>query len=304
MTNPPTTQSQKRFHESAGALFSAKTGGQPYSFLFLKSSTDVGVMRNGGRNGARYAPQSLLATFKKFAQTKSMSELAFLDVEVSDEAEELKDFSSAQRSESDRIRSIVKDYHEARICHVGGGHDHVFPLLTALAPDFKKVLVINIDAHADTRVDEKHHSGTPFRQFANSFSGDFQLYQIGLHPFANSFSTLSPLSRGKLEILWRRDLNSSSLAQFFSKIKAEVNDETLVLFSLDADALIGSEVPGVSAVNPGGITRSELLEVWDHYRKLPLRHRPVMGIYELNPLYDTLSSLSMRTLASFVFETI
>ncbi len=303
MTKPPISQSQKRFQESVGALFSKSDASDGAQCLFLKSSTDIGVIRNGGRNGARFAPQSFLSTFKKFSQNKTLSELAFYDFEVANHDEEATDFHLAQKKEAERISAILKSRPSSRICHLGGGHDHIYPLLTAVSKTFEKVIVINIDAHADTRTDEEFHSGTPFRQFANEFSGEFHLFQIGLHPFANSFSTLSPLNKAQGKTLWKKEMNKESVEQFFAHIKKVMTPKTLVIFSLDADALVGSEVPGVSAVNPGGLTRTELLEVWECYRKLPLEHLPVMGIYELNPLYDTLSSFSMRTIASFVFES-
>lgn len=303
MTKPSISQSQKRFQESVGALFSKSDPSSTAQCLFLKSSTDIGVIRNGGRNGARFAPQSFLSTFKKFSQNKTLSELAFYDFEVANHDEEVADFHSAQKKEAERISTILKSHPSSRLCHIGGGHDHIYPLLTAISKTFEKVIVINIDAHADTRTDEEFHSGTPFRQFANEFAGEFHLYQIGLHPFANSFSTLSPLKKGDGKTLWKKEMNQDSIKVFFDQIKRTIDPKTMVIFSLDADALVGSEVPGVSAVNPGGLTRTELLEVWEHYRHLPLAHLPVMGIYELNPLYDTLSSFSMRTIASFVFES-
>ncbi|MFP5387174.1 MAG: hypothetical protein ACLGHN_13935, partial [Bacteriovoracia bacterium] len=66
MTKPSNSQSLKRFQESLGHLFSSDTGKK--KCLILKSSSDIGVIRNGGRNGARFAPQSFLSTFKKFSQ--------------------------------------------------------------------------------------------------------------------------------------------------------------------------------------------------------------------------------------------
>ena len=35
---------------------------------------------------------------------------------------------------------------------------------------------------------------------------------------------------------------------------------------------------------------------------LSSNHAPIVGIYELNPVYDTLSMISMRTLGTFLFE--
>lgn len=304
MTKPSITQSQKRFQESVGALFSKEDRIPKNTCLFLKSSSDTGVIRNGGRNGARFAPQSFISTFKKFAQDKTINELAFFDIEVSSIEEEQADFHEAQKTETARIQAAIKDHPATKIIHIGGGHDHIYPLLSATSVNYDKVVVINIDAHADTRTDENFHSGTPFRQFAREFKGDFRLYQIGLHPFANSFSTLTDLEKGKMEVLWMRDVNDSNVDAFFKKIANEVNEKTLVVFSIDADALSGHEVPGVSAVNPAGLTRAQLLKIWTHYHLLKKSHLSVVGIYELNPIYDTLASVSMRTMASFVFETL
>lgn len=304
MTNPAITQSQKRFQESIGALFSKDAKNPGKQCLFLKSSTDFGVIRNGGRNGARFAPQSFLSTFKKFSQNEILKEWNFVDIEVSSPEEEAADFHRSQDIESEKITAALKEYPDAFLCHIGGGHDHAYPFLKSLSAKYKKVIVINIDAHADTRTDGAFHSGTPFRQFSDFYKGEFKLFQIGLHPFANTFSTLSPLNSGEMNILWKKDLSESSLIAFFKNIKDELNQDTLVVFSIDADALEGSLVPGVSAVNPDGLTRNELLLIWSFYRNLSLGHKPVMGIYELNPVYDTLASLSMRTLGSFVFEVL
>lgn len=300
MTKPAITQSQKRFQESLSSQFSAQE--QSPTCLFLKSSSDVGVIRNGGRNGARFAPQSFLATFKKFTQDKTTQGTFFKEFEVANINEEEGDFHLAQTQEALRIADLIKQYPQARVYHIGGGHDHIYPLLKAASADFKKVVVLNVDAHADTRTDDQHHSGTPFRQFAREFEGEFSLFQLGLNSFANSFSTLAPLEHGQMHILWQKDLNSNSLDKFFIQMGNEIDEHTLLIFSLDADALCGFEVPGVSAVNATGIERSTLLDIWKRYSKLSSQ-RPLVGIYELNPLYDTLSALSMRTIASFVFES-
>lgn len=304
MTNPAITQSQKRFQESVGQLFSAVRGNSPNHCLFLKSSTDVGVMRNGGRNGARFAPQSFLSTFRKFSQNEELKKWTFTDAEVSDQQLEESDFHSAQDVEAGKISELVSSSKDAMICHIGGGHDHIYPLLKGVSKTYKSVIVINVDAHADTRTDGSFHSGTPFRQFSETFAGTFELFQVGLHPFANSFSTLTPLSKGKMNILWKKDFSEQAVRTFFKEISDKMTDQTLVVFSIDADALTAAEVPGVSAVNPDGLTRQNLLTLWKSYRELQLQHAPIVGIYELNPVYDSLASISMRTMGSFVFEAI
>jgi formiminoglutamase len=300
MTNPTITQSQKRFQESVGSQFGPQKGKIP--FLFLTSPSDFGVIRNGGRNGARFAPQSFLSAFAKFTSNAQTSGHSFIVREVSNGEEEQTDFIKAQKAESRRIDEAIKEFPSAKICHLGGGHDHVYPLLVALGKRYEQIIVVNVDAHADTRIDDHPHSGTPFRQFAEAFYGQFWLFQVGLHPFANSVSTLSELPRAQTETLWRDDLTPEKLENLFQKIGSLINDRTCVLLSLDADALAGHEMPGVSAVNPYGLTNKELRIIWKHYKALSLKHAPMLGIYELNPLYDTLAGLSMKTLGSFVFE--
>ena len=298
MTKPPITQSQKRSFESLAAKFGPFDGtNQESELIFLKSSSDIGVIRNGGRNGARFAPQSFLVAFKRLTQDEHSQKFAFKEVEVSSAIEEEeKDFHEAQNLEAGRIQKAVSE--KSWICHIGGGHDHVYPLLKALSQNKKKVIVINVDAHADTRDDESHHSGTPFRQFSEEFSGEFHLFQVGLHPFANSKSTLANI---KMNILWKNELSEAEM--FFKGIEKLVTSETLVVFSLDADALDGSIVPGVSAVNGNGLQMRELEKLWSQYVKL-VPHKPILGIYELNPVFDTLSMMSMRAMAAFVFGTL
>ncbi len=302
MTNHYITQSQKRYQDSIGSLF-RPWDYSPKDVIFLKSSTDVGVQRNGGRNGARYAPQSLLSYLKKLNKLPHINKLTFCECEVASEIEETSNFEVAQKLESKRISDILNASPKSFLCHIGGGHDHIYPLLLSLTNKFSRIIVINIDAHADTRTDLEFHSGTPFRQFDESRLVDFHLFQVGLHSFANSATTLSPLNKGSMSVLWRHDLRQpEKIATFFESIKSFVSNETAVVFSLDADALQGSQVPGVSAVNGNGLTISELESIWRGYRNIDLHHPPIIGIYELNPVYDTLSMLSMRTVGNFLFE--
>lgn len=301
MTKTLNTQSEKRHQESLGARFSTSEG---KAILFLKSSSDIGVIRNGGRNGARLAPKSLLSYFRKLALDEKARHLSFREMEVSSMDEEKADFARAQENEALRIRTCISANQGGKVIHLGGGHDHIYPLLKSFEHK-KKIIVLNLDAHADTRTDVDSHSGTPFRQFAREYAGEFHLFQLGLHVFANSESTLSPLPKGKMHVLWRKDLmDQKKWDDFFSEMKKLIDDETVVIFSLDADALSGELVPGVSAVNGLGLKTDELFQAWQMYRALPMKHEPILGIYELNPVYDTLSAMSMRFMSNFLFVTL
>jgi formiminoglutamase len=301
MTKSTITQSQKRFEESVGKLFTLSDSNL-HQCVFITSSTDIGVVRNGGRNGARLAPQAFLSTLKKFTLVEKLMNYRFINTEVSNPKEEEKDFKHAQKQEAERITEVIQSNPSSTFIHIGGGHDHIYPLMRALSDTFQKLVVINIDAHADTRTDPENHSGTPFRQFGDEFPGKLKLFQIGLNSFANSFSTLEPIGETKMNVLWINQLNPENLKNLFHTIQAEIDEATAVIFSLDTDALNGGIMPGVSAVNPLGLNLPQLCEIWGYYKNLKISHRPIVGIYELNPVYDTLAGLSMRTIGSFVFE--
>lgn len=287
-----------RVQETIKPLFEKQEG---YSLIFLTSSSDMGVVRNNGRNGAKYAPQSLLFHFKKMTQDNDLKNWRFSQVEVSDQSSEEKNFIEAQRQERDKIKEINLFDHDF-ICHIGGGHDHVYPLVSALNEKFSKVIVINIDAHADTRTDNKFHSGTPFRQLDREIE-NLTVFQLGLHPYSNSFSTLTKLKR-EMPILWKNEIDTQSIEKFFKSISEELTQNTLVVFSLDADALTGNIMPGVSAVNSDGLNLDQLKIMMNHYLEMNLSHPPIMGLYELNPVYDQLSGLSMNTAANFIFHSL
>lgn len=288
----------KRVNESIRPLFQKESGKH---LLFLTSSSDMGVIRNNGRNGAKFAPRSLLFHFKKMTQDQDLKEWRFSEVEVSSQEAEIENFHQAQQTEQRKIKEAHPLAHNF-ICHIGGGHDHIYPLVSALKDNFSKVFIINIDAHADTRTDEEFHSGTPFRQLDSEIN-NFKLFQLGLHPYSNSFSTLSAL-KTEMPILWKKDFSEDKVQEYFKAISDELTSDSLVIFSLDADALSGHMVPGVSAVNADGLNLDQLKMIMNHYLKLKISHPPIVGIYELNPVYDQLSGLSMNTMANFLFHTL
>ncbi len=308
MMKDTNTQWQKRFEESLAAkeVIFSKLSTDYSSLLFITSSSDVGVMRNGGRNGARFAPKAIINSFKKWAITTRLANLQWGQVEVANQAHELQDFTAAQLNEVNQL-SHVLNKGKQRVIHLGGGHDHIYPLLQALAEDYSKIVVLNIDAHADTRVDKDPHSGTPFRQFADSYKGEFHLFQYGLHEFANTESTLSPLGRGTQHRLFYNQLNDQNLVDsFLENLSLEINESCAFVFSLDADALSSEFMEAVSAVNPNGISRQQYFSLWNFYNSIveTKKLRSFVGIYEVNPMYDSVSNKSIRALSSIIYEMI
>lgn len=272
----------------------------PGDTLILCAPSDHGVQRNGGRSGARWAPQAILNVFSKLTPRRGTPQFMRV-IEVSHQNEESISYEAAFSEQAKRIRPLT--HHP--IVHLGGGHDHVLALLSAL--DDRPLCVINIDAHLDTRVDPEPHSGNPFRQFSQTARHVFSLHQIGIHPFANSASTQSPLPNGKMYTLLKADCQDAAhLRAFLARLESELTQDTRVVFSLDCDALKASDVEAVSAPNHDGLSLDLVLQLVKFYRDLcrTRGQNPIWGVYEFNPVYDTVSSRSARAIAGLVYEMI
>jgi formiminoglutamase len=283
-------------------ILNNKTRPSEASILFFKSSSDIGTIRNFGRRGSNFAPEAILTIVKKLALH---NEETWSDIEIAQPQLELEDFELAQKEYSVTLATALQSYTNARkFIYLGGGHDHVYPLLKALNTKSLKIKVINIDAHLDTRIDSLSNSGTPFRQFANEFEGQFELIQLGIHDFANSKTTMSDLGKTKEVVATYDDLkhltnNFTNNRKLFERM-IPYDHEALYLFSLDADALEAGIMEGVSAVNHRGLPYHFVEELLIYAQDvLRTKH---YGFYEYNPIYDNLSQKGARTLASLIYK--
>lgn len=247
----------------------------------LTSSSDIGVIRNGGRRGSNFGPQAILSNVFKMASHQTQNK--FFIQEVSSN-------NFDQISDANRISPLIKN--KKKIIHLGGGHDHVYPLLRAINQHYKKITVINIDAHLDTRIDKVAHSGTPFRQFAETVDGEFHLIQFGIHDFSNPDSSFNPLPKGKMEI-------AKSLHDLKNILTKDFEPDHALVFSLDCDAIEASIMEGVSAVNHKGIPFEQIEEILELVRKN--KQGIFFGIYEYNPVYDNLSEKGSKAIASLIY---
>lgn len=272
-------------------------------YLFIKSSSDVGTIRNMGRRGSSFAPKAILSVFTKMSHHNQDK---WSEIEISNSALEEKDFDLAQKNYSENLADLLNDHEKKAYIHLGGGHDHAYPLLMSINKKVKKICVINIDAHLDTRQDKFHNSGTPFRQFSNDFQGEFELIQLGIHLYANTISTMEKLTRGNEKIISFNECKTQTShfqknTAFFETL-IPFDPETTYVFSLDADALSSAIMEGVSAVNHQGLPIefvSELLE----YMQEKLQTK-FFGFYEYNPVYDNLSQKGARALCALLYQII
>ena len=294
LMDPILNQSRpQRLQESLSALTGKGT-------IIALAPSDHGVLRNGGRAGARWAPQALLTAWKKLAAPASDTRFSYHS--VTHQQKEEQGFEAMLEQQAQTLRSLLG---AGPLVHLGGGHDHILPLLQAL--DDRPVCVLNIDAHLDTRMDPEPHSGNPFRQFAVTAKFPLQLHQVGIHPYANALSTQTELSRGEMPILWRRQCDDPAhVAAFLQRLEMSLPHNARVVFSLDCDALMASDVEAVSAPNHDGLSLHFVRQLAFFYRDLCQRRgqAPIWGIYEYNPLYDTVSGRGARAIAGLMYDMV
>ena len=262
--------------------------------LLLTSSSDIGVLRNGGRRGAAHGPTAIISQLKKLiAPDKKFS---IQHIETAKKQEEAEDFVSSQIKQAERIKnSLSKDL---PILHLGGGHDHIYPLIKALliSNPNKSIHILNLDAHLDTRQDKLFHSGTPFRQLANEYPMQVKITQIGIHSYTNARENYQNMPCEMS--VWEQDKwNDKEVTSFFKTYK-----DDLIFLSLDADGLHANIMEAVSAVNHLGLDGHFVVKLFNHYLDVINKKDWMIGIYEYNPLFDNLSNKGSRYLASLIYQ--
>ena len=209
------------------------------NILFLNYSSDIGTIRNQGRRGSLYAPEAILNIVKKLS---SHNLKKWTSVEIANPKDESENFENTQKKYIQKaIQTLAQTSLVEKVIYLGGGHDHIYPSVMAINESSKNVVVINLDAHLDTRTDAEANSGTPFRQLDRDFVGDLEIIQLGIHEYANSISTMSNLTHAKEVVATYEDVRFGTKdfteTEKFLKRIIPFNKEATYVFSLDSDVL-------------------------------------------------------------------
>lgn len=229
-------------------------------YVLLGISESIGPQANYGRPGAEKTFDAFLSSFcnLQWNETIHKESITYLGKissiksfttinEAKERVSELDEFVYGILSpiiESGKIPIVI-----------GGGHNNALPLIHSLATHFKKVTVVNMDAHADCRALEGRHSGNSF-----SYAFEKQLLSkyavFGLHKAYLNQSMIEYLKANSIQfeyfdnyILGNKDFKNDIQA-FIQSIES---DEKLGI-ELDLDSI--SNFPS-SAMNPIGFSISD-----------------------------------------------
>lgn len=251
--------------------------------------TDEGVKRNGGRIGAKDAPDAIRTELYKrtgfvLGKETSPSSLPIFDfgnIKIGKTLEETHDKLAETVSLliANNVIPIV----------LGGGHDIAFPNFLGFSKGKQTVGVINIDTHLDFRKPiPKRNSGTSFRQMLDhhtSALNAMNFVEVGIQSFANSEEHYTELTERGATVFSLRDVREDGMTKVMElayELAAASTDSLYISF--DMDAVKGSDAPGVSASLPTGLTAEEFLVAALFAGKR--RKVKMIDLVELNPKYD------------------
>lgn len=244
---------------------------------------DTGVRLNQGRPGARDGPRAFRAALAKYGLARPMDfparGLSF--PEVYDVGDVLPGESLAQTH--DRVTSVALTLLKGGYLPVGigGGHDLTFPLVRALmlyhsehdqnrwpAPNG-----VYVDPHLDVRPEPG--SGMAFRAILEH-TGVRALTNVGANPLVNTPEHLNWFTAHGGLVLPASAIDDGDELD-------RILDEAWFV-SLDLDALDASVAPGVSALNPEGLSSAALAKV--AHRAGASLWVGCFDLMELNPAHD------------------
>lgn len=247
--------------------------------MIIGFPSDSGVVRNGGRPGAREGPDAIRRHLYRFTPTSDLKQPAGLWETVCDAG----NIRTTGDTEADQqILGEIVAWCLRKKCIplvLGGGHETAFGHFSGYQAVGQAVHCVNLDAHLDVRSYENGaHSGSPYRQALELTGSVCDRYDVigaqrhtvaaGHLKFAEQFG----------RVYFREDCREESVREVIAGSGAPV------YLSVDLDVLDQSVAPGVSAPCVNGLSPDELYRIM----KLLLGSGRVgsLDFVELNPVYD------------------
>lgn len=232
---------------------------------------DVGVRLNNGRPGAADGPRAFRAALAGYgiAQPAGFNWPRVFDAGDVTPAPGVHAEGLAETHA--RITEAALALHRAGLfpIAIGGGHDLTFPFVRAAIQHHRAKATetfagVYFDAHLDVRPTPPPGSGMPFRSLIEDCNAG-PLMIIGHNPLANSREHAAYFTSacGGRNIIADDDLigriddlggPDDLLAPLHNEDPASIDH---LFCSFDLDALDASHAPGVSAMNPAGMTTRE-----------------------------------------------
>lgn len=251
-------------------------------FAILGYATDLGVALNAGRIGAYRGPDEVRTALGNLPviMGKYLSDAGNISTSEST-------IEAAQHLLGEKAGKLLGLGYKPIL--IGGGHDVAFGSFLGAQNHIdpkKKLGMINLDAHFDLRHAHGHNSGTAFfnaAEYCKAQGHEFNYMVLGIQEAANTQALFNRAN--ELGVTYYLD---SALAttnpDWKNAINRFISQVDYVYLSIDMDVMNVAFAPGVSAINPLGITPWKLREILSFI--LSENKTLIVDVAELNPDFD------------------
>jgi formimidoylglutamase len=223
---------------------------QPGDVVLLGLCNDQGVRANGGRPGAAEGPSGFRKSFFR------LDAGCLGDRTLWDAGDVPADAPYAAFLDAARAVVSLCIQQGALPLVVGGGHDCSYGNYLGLCDARPEApAVIAVDAHLDLRPTHEPSSGNPFfRMLEHGLPGD-GLVEVGLIPWVNALAHRRYAEAKGAHLHFLEPGSGFAPVELVREaLGAFQAQEQPVLATFDLDVFSAAHAPGVSAVNPWGLT--------------------------------------------------
>jgi len=275
--------------------------------LFLVGfPSDLGVVENGGRPGAKNGPEQIRKFLFKLTSDPRCQGLNFIYDFGNLELEGLSLSKLDEKSRAFTTQVVTDLSSELRsrgipIC-LGGGHEFAYSALRPfLESEQEDWIVVNVDAHLDARpYSGIPHSGTAFYRLVEDVPNfAMRLLEWGIQPSSCSRSHLDWLTQKGAEIVFADDPLDRVDYWLNSVANSRSSGKKLNCYlSVDIDAFSADIAPGCSAPQPLGIR----WEKFHQFLKKLLSKTDLawLGLFEVAPSLDGAGQVTSRLAAQII----
>ncbi len=263
--------------------------------VLLGCPQDEGVRRNGGRPGARLAPDAIRQCFYRLAPPTAGHDRTIRLFDLGNTIIQ-PDLEATHSLHQQIVQQVIRD--GKRLITLGGGNDLSYPDCAGLAAERPNLLAFNVDAHFDVRESPIRHSGTPYRQLLEEgHLKPANFHEVGSEPFANARAYDDYLAAKGVQVCGLEALRETGIAAYFRQALANTSAEA-IFWGIDVDSVHAADAPGVSAPNPLGLSAAELCQIARIAGRDP-RSR-IIEFTEVNPEFD-IDQRTCRLTAAAIF---
>lgn len=251
-------------------------------FILHGFAVDEGVKRNKGRIGAKDAPDIIRKNTANFPVVNPEFVLKdFGNITCEDG-----NLEKSQNELANKVAEVLNRKGKSLV--FGGGHEVTFAHYSGIKKAFpyKKIGIINIDAHFDNReVDPTvgASSGTGFWQIAQE--GEIHSLHLGIQKNSNTLKLFDIAHQFGMKYLLADELFFENLPNIYQKIDDFLAEVDVLYLTICMDVFNATIAPGVSAPAYNGIMADPAFMHW--FRHILKNKKLIaMDVAEVNPSLD------------------